>query len=249
MSVGTLQSTYFVILIVGIVLTAVGTWGTNYYSKKASDAKDLDLQHKLSESDRSHRADLIKKDEEIADLNKKVNVIHTMELQVAIDLPTDPRPIGEKETSVGLSSSVALFTDEKIRYRFVTDFQYSTWQIQDNINRIMFRYEPEEPSQILGRPIEFLSDIKIFVCNYSSFLEKVGFTPGDKGSVVTIEIFLNGVRIADLKNTADPGVLAKGQAELDVSSIFSNITEQYSTKLSKMRSDSTDSDFFKGHGR
>ena len=83
MDAGTLQNTYLVILIIGIVMTAVGTLGNNHYSKKASDEKDLDLQHKLSESDSTHRAGLIKKDEEIAALQEKAKELEPPTLSLA----------------------------------------------------------------------------------------------------------------------------------------------------------------------
>ncbi len=128
-------------------------------------------------------------------------------------------------------SAVGLFTKDKKRYRFVTDYQFSVQQVQPTINRIMLKYEPETPTEILGNPLEVLQDIEIFACDYSGFFKTVGFATGDQGNVVTIEVLLNGVRVAHLEKNEAPGVLAAGQCNLDVSTVFANITGLYAEQV------------------
>ncbi len=106
-----------------------------------------------------------KNQKQINSLEKRVNIINSLEIRVNLDEITQKGKQGEKNTSVGIQSVVALFTKDKIRHRFVTDFQFSFQQLSENIRRATFIYIPEEPTKILGRSIDYLKQIEIFSCN------------------------------------------------------------------------------------
>lgn len=72
-----------------------------------------------------------KNQKQINALEKRVNVINSIEIRVNLDEITEKGTPGERETSAGIQSAIALFTADKTRHRFVTDFQFSFQQMLD----------------------------------------------------------------------------------------------------------------------
>ena len=166
-----------------------------------------------------------------AHVKRRVNVLHSIELHVSIDAVTPDRPETGKLWSLGLGSVVALFSSDMTRYRFVSDLEFCTQQISPNVNRIMFVYKPEDPTQLLGRQITFLEEIHTFVCDYSKFSRRCGFDTGNESNVVNVLVLLNGVEVVELRIIATPGLLTSGQASFDISEAFDNISEKYALRL------------------
>ena len=142
---------------------------------------------------------------------------------------------GQKSTSAGIQSVVALFTKEKVRHRFVTDFQFSFQQLSPNIRRAMFVYRPEEPTKILGKKIDYLNDIEMFAANFSNFIDHIGFDRKNQEHMISITVLLNGVEIVTLNNLAiTEGSLYSGQLNFEITKSFQNISERYQEQIEAM---------------
>ena len=172
-----------------------------------------------------------KKQAIIDELEKKANIIQSLKLHIFVNIKTLESQVADQQTSAGLSSVIALFAKDKTRYRFVTDFQYTTHQITPTVKRIEFIYRPENPLQIYGKQIDFLKNMDKFVCNYQDFLETVEISD-NLGSAVDINVFVNGVNVITLQNlNCNAGVLSGGQATLNISDSFEKISERYIVKI------------------
>ncbi len=89
-------------------------------------------------------------------------IIQSIILRVYIETDTQPRKVtgpSDADTSAGLQSAVALFTKNRDRIRFVTDYQFKDRQISETRRRLSFTYTPETPEQIVGKEISFLTSI------------------------------------------------------------------------------------------
>jgi len=202
-----LSQIIYIILLATFVTISIGQLGFSLYRERTAKAQ-------------------------ISELELRANTIQSIQLHVSIDAMTPSRPIGNKETSVGLMSAVALFSKDKTRYRFVTDYQYSMQQISENVNRLMLVYSPEDPTQLLGKPISYLQNMDAFKCDYSDFFRQAGFDPGSMGNPVSITVFLNGVDVVVLDDRrAAPGVLANGQATMNMSKDFAQVSNLYSSRI------------------
>jgi len=167
-----------------------------------------------------------------SELERKANIISSLEMRVWLGEITEKRPISELQTSPGIQNAVALFTKDKTRFRFVTDFQFSYQQATPTLRRAFFTYKPEEPVAILGRNIKFLENMDKFAFNYSDFLKPIGFKSPNKGNVISISVLLNGVEVVSLNNVPiKAGSLLSGQLVLDVSPAFKDIATKYSRQL------------------
>jgi hypothetical protein len=216
------------ITILGIILVALGTIITIVGQNIESDRSSRDLKQNIQ----SLKETVIQKDQRISHLEKRVNVINTLEIIVNMDEITQDKTPSEKSTSAGLQSVVALFTKEKIRHRFVTDFQFSFQQLSPNIRRAMFVYRPEEPTEILGKSIDYLNDIEMFAANFTSFIDPIGFDRKNQEHMISLTVLLNGVEIVTLNNFAiTNGHLYSGQLNLDMTKSFQNISERYQAQI------------------
>lgn len=168
-------------------------------------------------------------DEKAKRLEQKTKIISSLEFRVFVDELTLPLPLSDKETSAGIQSVVALFDNDNLRYRFVTDFQFSIQQIQNDIRRINFIYKPESPDQILGKKIDLLSKMKVFVLNFSQTPEIFGSPNSQKSYLLTFLMYLNGIQITILKDyKLLNGKLYQGQINIPVGGQFSKIEKTYS---------------------
>jgi hypothetical protein len=214
--------------ILGIFLVAIGTVLT-IVGQNIESAKDSRI---LTDNIASLKETVVQKDERISDLEKRVNVINSLEIYVKLDEITENKVPGEKSTSVGIQSVVALFTKEKTRHRFVTDFQFSYQQLSPNIRRAMFVYGPEEPTKILGKSIDYLNGMEVFAANFTKFIDLVGFDRKNQDHMISLTVLLNGVEIVTLNNLPIPqGQLYSGQLNLDVTESFVNISGRYQQQI------------------
>jgi hypothetical protein len=172
---------------------------------------------------------------QISELSLRSSAIQTIQLRVSIDAITPNHMPGDKETSIGIMSSLALFSKDMTRYRFVTDYSFSNQQISDNTSRLTLIYEPEDPLQLYGRQISFLENMDTLAFDYSSFFKSINFEPGSMGNTIDVDVLLNGTYVFTLHNSATPGVLASGPCKVDISGAFSNISKSYSAKLKANR--------------
>ncbi len=167
-----------------------------------------------------------------SDLELQANSIHSIQMHVSIESTTLKQPMSGKDTSVGISNAVALFSEDNTRYRFVTDYQYSTQQISENITRLDFIYNPEEPAQLSGKPISFLENMKVFACDYSSFFQLTGLQPSEINNSLSLTVFVNGIEVINIRDeTVASEMLTSGQGNMDVSNEFANVNKEYFNRL------------------
>jgi hypothetical protein len=162
----------------------------------------------------------------IEDLQLKTNIISSLELRASIYAKTAPSTPSGEGVNMGRGSVIALFTQDKKRYRFVTDGQYKGQQISSNEHRFSFVYKPEDPAQILGKQIDYLKNMKVLGCDYSEFLRG-----NNEPSGLELKVLLNGVEVVNFTANAEPGVLSKGEALLDVGKYFEDIANSYEQKI------------------
>ena len=143
---------------------------------------------------------------------------------------SNPEP--QAATGAGLSSVVALFSNQGVRFRFVTDFMFSEQQVTPTVKRVSFVYKPESPNQILGQRIGLLANMKTFACKYSDFFRTIHFETGHQPIKLNIVVILNGVETIVIPNRmAAAGVIANGQAQMDVGELFRLIDQKYAQKI------------------
>ncbi len=181
------------------------------------------------------RGQLAQKTARIAELERRTEIIQSLELHIDIDAVTPVSTVqSQRATSAGLQSVVALFSAEGNRFRFVTDFTFSEQQIAPKIKRVSFVYRPETPNEILGQRIALLANMKTFACNYSDFFRTIRFETGDQPTKMNISVFLNGVETLLIPDRiAAAGVLASGQADMDVAEYFHSVEQKYTDKIKR----------------
>src|SRR6266581_624538 len=163
-------------------------------------------------------------------------IIQSLVLEVKVNQQTSSKPLTEPATSVGLQSAVAFFTATGQRIRFVTDFKLVDQQVSVDTRRVTFVYTPETPGEILGKDIEFLTQIDKFVVNYSEIFQTIGFAGG--GAAISVDLFLrlNGVEvIAEQGGVERTGVLARGQASFNVAQLFQKVPAAYGRAVSSTK--------------
>jgi hypothetical protein len=163
------------------------------------------------------------KDGRIHELQNRLSIISSLEIRIYLDEMTVNKPVSEKETSAGIQSVIALFAVDKTRYRFVTDFQFSSEQVTPEVRRAYFVYKPEDPSQILGKKVSLLGQIDKFVFNYSGFIEPLNFDKSNPNHRISLSVLMNGIEIVSIKEKPiPPKLLYSGEATLDVHEQFRN---------------------------
>lgn len=221
--------------ILGIILIAIGTLFTYLgqdINNRIHQSKLVKQNRELSNKIDKYQKDLSEKDNKIQELQKRVNVINSLDIIIFLDEITPNKPITKKETSAGIQSAIALFSKDETRFRFVTDFQFSFQQISANIRRATFIYKPEEPTQILGRSIEFLEQMEKFVFNYVNFIDPIGFDRNNQIHKVNIKLLLNGIEVVSLENIPiEQGQLYSGQLVIDVNESFKDTSEIYQRQI------------------
>lgn len=98
----------------------------------------------------------------------------------------------------------------------------------------MFVYTPEEPTVILGRNIDYLEQMELFVCDYTGFIGPLGFNKDNKNHKLNLTILLNGIEIISLNNLAiSNSQLYSGQLKFDISDSFRKISERYQKEIER----------------
>jgi hypothetical protein len=160
-------------------------------------------------------------------------LINSIRLRVALDVDTPSATTTERKTDVGLQSAVALFTKDKIRIRFVTDYMVHDQQISPTTRRLTLMYTPETPSQIEGRELSVLESIEILAVNYSEIFRLEKFAQNNEPVIMHTNVTLNGIEIGLTTNRSAGGVLATGQANVDIGQFFRQIPAAYAKAVAR----------------
>lgn len=217
-----------ILIVLFIVVGAIGQFIIKRIDDKQSAGQRKDLVSKIDKLQET----LEEKNQKIAELERRVNVINSLEIRVSFDAITENQPISDRQGEVGILSAVELLLHDKTRFRFVSDLQAYSQQITPTIYQKKFIYRPEEPTQICGRSINFLEQINKFAFNYHDFLLPVKFSK-NKSNKISIALLLNGVEVVALSNVAlaPSGFLDSGEYVMAVNEAFRNIPEKYNLQL------------------
>ncbi|MDZ4403902.1 hypothetical protein [Prosthecobacter sp.] len=166
-------------------------------------------------------------------INSDKHLIHSLSLHVAVAADTLPAEPSGPRIAAGLGSFIALFSADKTRIRFKTDFTLSHQQVGRTRRRVEFIYTPETPDQILGKEIDFLGQIELLVVNYSEIFDTLKFNTKNKNAQLQCLVFLNGVKIATFSTGEEfEGTLNVGQINLSVTEAFAPIPSAYAGLIS-----------------
>lgn len=159
-------------------------------------------------------------------------LIRSTELRVAVETTT-PRMAPAPETfDLGLGSVLALFTKGKQRFRFASDMRVFDRQVTETRRRLRFVYTPEDPTQLLGRPIALLETFDVLAVDLSEIFQTEKFDTTLGGTTFEAGIVVNGLPIAQVRVDVQPnGLLNKEQANLSVAETFSKIPDAYKAAI------------------
>ncbi len=178
--------------------------------------------------------DFVAGNKNVFELKKTDSIIRTLELQVTMDIFAPEGENIEEGTSVGLSSVVGLFSSEKTRYRFITDYKFSVSKAGLNKQKLTLIYQPESPDQIIGKKIDFLRNMELLVINYSDFLKTIKLKiDKEKPIGFNLDIVLNGIKVVSLSENVLASTICNGQAQMRVQQYFKDIDKAYSEISSK----------------
>lgn len=161
-------------------------------------------------------------------------LIQSIRLHVSIETETSPTSVSDPRVSVGLGSVLGLFTHDKTRIRFASDFKIVVHQTTPNRRKINFVYEPETPNEVLGKPVDFLGTIDILALNYAEVFKIVHFGTQTGSTEFRCSVIVNGIPIAEIRAGVQPqGALDHGQCNLQVADVFRQIPMDYSAAVSR----------------
>lgn len=160
-------------------------------------------------------------------------LIQSLVLRTSVEVETAATDVTEVQTDVGLQSALALFTTDKTRIRFVTDYQVMDKQVRPNRRRLSFVYTPETPSEIQGREVRFLESIHILAINYAEIFKLEQFATNKEPVTFLLTVEVNGVALGSISTVSEPGVLSAGQANMDVSAFFRELPKAYDKAVSR----------------
>jgi hypothetical protein len=161
-------------------------------------------------------------------------LINSIVLDVSVETETAPSKPTGVQTDIGLGSALALFTRDKTRIRFVTDFQVRVQQVAETRRRIAFTYTPETPGDILGKSVDFLSAIDVLVVNYAELFATEHFDTAQTNTRLQCVVRVNGIAVSTITaGVAPTGALSMGQASLRVAEEFSVIPDTYASAVAR----------------
>jgi hypothetical protein len=111
--------------------------------------------------------------------------------------------------------------------------QLTDQQVTPTRRRLGFVHNPETPTEILGREVDFLRTIDKLVVNYSEIFNVEHFAANKEALTMHLSVLLNGVEVGSISGSDPNGTLTTGQAILDVSQLFSEIPKKYAAKVSR----------------
>lgn len=160
-------------------------------------------------------------------------IVNTMSIRVTIETETPPTPPRESGTDFGLGSVFAIFTKDKTRIRFATDFTVTDHWVSESRRKLVFNYTPETPSEILGKPIEYLASVDVVTVNYTDLLKMMKFDTTLSPSDMNFAITVNGVIVGTIRMEAPPGRLANGQVSFNSADVFAQIPTAYERAVAR----------------
>lgn len=167
-------------------------------------------------------------------INADRRLINSIVLHVSIDTQTIDSTVTDVKVSAGLGSALALFTAEKTRFRFVTDFMIRDQQLTPTQRRLSFVYTPETPTELLGKPLDLLASIDLLAVDYAKIFKIKHFDTTLGDTILNFSVIINGVSVVKISDRIQPtGVLGTGQTNLKVSKYFSKIPDIYAAAVSK----------------
>jgi hypothetical protein len=167
-------------------------------------------------------------------VNSDRRLINSIVLQVLIETQTIVSTVTDVKVSAGLGSALALFTADKTRFRFVTDFMIRDQQLTPTLRRLTFVYTPETPTELLGKPIELLASINLLVMDYAKIFSIKHFDTTLGDTILNCYVIINGVSVATVSAGVQPtGALGAGQTNLNVGEVFSKIPDVYAAEVSR----------------
>ena len=156
------------------------------------------------------------------------SIIRSLEFGITLDSFSEQGIATEEGTSVGLANVVGLFSDEKTRYRFITDYKYSISKLESGRQRINLIYNPESPDQIIGKRIDFLKNMDILVMNYSEFLNTIRLNiDQNRPIILNFDVFLNGIKVISISKEVPASTICNGQASMNIMEYFNDIDNEY----------------------
>jgi hypothetical protein len=163
----------------------------------------------------------------VEELRQRGNVIASVDAWMELVCIPAPDRAFDPSSPITLSTKVQLSTPTTF-YAFVTRRLEPLKLEADESKqfRIVLAYEPLNMNELIGRPIDDLSAIKILTTHYNDVLHAVGLRIAPDG-VRTFVLNINGleaVRIQGFHAAADP----PGDSAWDVSHDFSQLVSTYS---------------------
>ena len=160
-------------------------------------------------------------------------LIRSIEMRLSVEAPTAAKEPGPENYDLGLGSIIALFTRDKQRYRFASDMKLYDQQVTENRRRLRFVYQPEDPPQILGRPIALLGTFDVLAVNFAEVFDTVKFETSAGEAVLELGVIVNGLPIARVIVNTPTGTLNKGQANMNIRDGFSRIPDAYAAAINR----------------
>lgn len=101
------------------------------------------------------------------------------------------------------------------------------------IFRLRFVYEPEFPTGLIGKQIDYLENANRLIVNYARIVESLGLAVMGP-NLASLRLDVNGLEVINARNLkATSGRLEVGEAEFDISNLFGTLRSRYSEQLVK----------------
>lgn len=161
-------------------------------------------------------------------------IIHSMELHVRLEIETAKAAVSDEARDFGLTSVVAIFARDGKRVRFESDATIRDQQISANVRRLSFVYRPENPSDVLGKPVESLAGMEAFAVDYSEILTLKQVRVEEAASRLLCKVLVNGVAVGQLQTAIPKGVIAKRGLSWNAEKVFAEMPVVYHEALSRL---------------
>ncbi len=161
-------------------------------------------------------------------------LIHTLELHVALDLETTRADVSGEKRDFGLTSFVALFARDGKRFRFESDATIRDEQISADVRRLRFVYRPENPSDMLGKPVAWLASMVAFGVDYSEILNIKQIGVEDAASRLLCRVLVNGVPVGQLQTAIPKGAISRRGLSWTAEKVFAEMPNVYNEALSRL---------------